>query len=121
MSLSHKTTLLQEADVDAVQTYIDTLMSSHRDSVTKREALVYLKRILNSDSAVVRELQSKLTLPPPRQNGDTVVPPPSLPSLSFFSLQDTHARYSLEMSRGYDRRAPSVHIRIERAQVAALR
>ena len=61
MSLSHKTTLLQEADVDAVQTYIDTLMSSHRDSVTKREALVYLKRILNSDSAVVRELQRKLT------------------------------------------------------------
>lgn len=60
MSLSHKTTLLQEDDPDAVQSYIDTLLSAHRDSTTKREALVYLKRILAHDRSVVREYQAKL-------------------------------------------------------------
>ena len=60
MSLSHKTTLLNESDVAAVQTYIDTLMNAHRDSTKKREALVYLKRILQSDRLVVRDYQAKL-------------------------------------------------------------
>ena len=60
MSLSHKTTLLNESDVAAVQTYIDTLMNAHRDSTKKREALVYLKRILQSDRIVVRDYQAKL-------------------------------------------------------------
>ena len=60
MSLSHKTTLLEEADAAAVQNYIDTLMNSHRDSTTKREALVYLKRILQVDREKVRDYQSKL-------------------------------------------------------------
>ena len=60
MSLSHKTILLQEDDPDAVQSYIDTLLSAHRDSTTKREALVYLKRILAHDRSVVREYQAKL-------------------------------------------------------------
>ena len=59
MSLAHKTTLLEEADAAAVQTYIDTLMNSHRDSTTKREALVYLKRILQSDREVLKALQAK--------------------------------------------------------------
>ena len=59
MSLAHKTTLLEEADAAAVQTYIDTLMNSHRDSTTKREALVYLKRIMQSDREVLKALQAK--------------------------------------------------------------
>ena len=60
MSLSHKTSLLNESDAAAVQTYIDTLMNAHRDSTKKREALVYLKRILQSDRIVVRDYQAKL-------------------------------------------------------------
>ena len=60
MSLSHRTTLLNESDAAAVQTYIDTLMNAHRDSTKKREALVYLKRILQSDRIVVRDYQAKL-------------------------------------------------------------
>ena len=60
MSLTHKTTLLEEADASAVQTYIDTLMNSHRDSTTKREVLIYLKRILQADREKVRDYQSKI-------------------------------------------------------------
>ena len=60
MSLSHKTTLLEESDADAVQTYIETLLNSHRDSTTKREALVYLKRLMQSDRVVLRDYQSKM-------------------------------------------------------------
>ena len=60
MSLSHKTTLLEETDADAVQTYIETLLNSHRDSTTKREALVYLKRLMQSDRVVLRDYQAKM-------------------------------------------------------------
>ena len=59
MSLTHKTTLLQESDVTE---YINTLMNSHRDSTLKREALVYLKRILQSDRSIVRDYQKKLAV-----------------------------------------------------------
>ena len=59
MSLTHKTTLLDESNVTE---YIDTLMNSHRDSTLKREALVYLKRILQSDRSVVREYQKKMAI-----------------------------------------------------------
>jgi hypothetical protein len=49
MSLTHKTTLLDEADTTAVKAYISTMLDSHRDAGKKREVLAYLKRLLVTD------------------------------------------------------------------------
>ena len=46
---SAKTTMLDEADADAVETYIDSVVDHQRTGIRKREALAFLKRILEAD------------------------------------------------------------------------
>ena len=59
MSLTHKTTLLDEADVAAVKTYIATMLNSHRDGGKKREVLAYLKRLIVTDRDTLTIQQAK--------------------------------------------------------------
>ena len=59
MSLTHKTTLLNEANEAAVETYIQLMVNSHRDASKKREVIAYLKRLIETDKEALHEYQVK--------------------------------------------------------------
>ena len=56
---SAKTTMLDEADADAVETYIDSVVDHQRTGIRKREALAFLKRILEADKVKLTEYHTK--------------------------------------------------------------
>ena len=54
MSHTYRTTLLDLADENAVETYMKSILDDHRDATRKREVVAYLQQIVENDKAALR-------------------------------------------------------------------
>ena len=56
---THRTTLLDLASPEAVQTYVKDVINDHRDATRKREAITYLQRIVEADKVLLKSYHEK--------------------------------------------------------------